>query len=95
MTTPTRVGGRNLSDPRGAGCDQTGAHQHDETHLQRDLATVRALRAAGVEDVALLAVGLGEEPLEAVRAVLRRLRQLSGLPDLPELPVSPPPSKPS
>lgn len=83
MTLPARVYDPSASDTRGVARDQPAGNPRDEAHLQRDLATVRALRCAGVEDIALLAAGLGEEPLEAIRAVLREFRALSGLPDLP------------
>lgn len=83
MTPPARVDESSARETRGDACQQLAGYQHDETHLQRDLATVRALRSAGVEDVALLAAGLGQEPLDAIRAALRRFRTLSGLPDLP------------
>lgn len=83
MTQSARIDGPRVSDPRGGHRGQSAGLLHDETHLQRDLATARALRSAGVEDIALLAAGLDEEPLEAIRAALRRFRTLSGLPDLP------------
>lgn len=86
MTPPARVDEPSASETRGGACEQLAGYQHDETHLERDLATVRALRSAGVEDVALLAAGLGQESLDAIRGALRTFRKLSGLPAVPAAP---------
>lgn len=85
MTPPARLDGPFASGTSGDDRDHPVGYPHDETEtcFQRDLATVRALRLAGVEDIALLAAGLDEGPLEAVRSALLTFRRLSGLPELP------------
>ncbi|MEU0843946.1 helix-turn-helix domain-containing protein [Streptomyces sp. NPDC005962] len=52
--------------------------------VDQELATIRNMRDAGVERVALRAVGLSGKSMEAVVAMIERVRELEGLPSDPE-----------
>lgn len=52
--------------------------------IDQELAAIRQMRDAGVEQVALRAVGLSGKSMEAVVAMIERVRELEGLPADPE-----------
>lgn len=53
----------------------------DTTDTDEQLKLAAALQSAGVQDVAMRAVGLPEQSLKLVVDMIERLRQIEGLPD--------------
>jgi transcriptional regulator with XRE-family HTH domain len=52
--------------------------------ISRQLAALDELRQAGVRSIALRAIGLPTDSMDAVTAVLDQMRKLQGLPPVPE-----------